>query len=170
MVDCLYVVDGIEVRFIKFQYITSEEGERVILYTTARNYKIDGKDMPAFLQGWIPVEREGVKYYDHLSAESGLQAPANNFIPGIVTVDEQYNAMLINFMQALMDDNMNMQAKLDVAYLGIKDLKAGPAGEAYIKQANTIAKLADMMIKGKLSVMGGIKLVSELMEKQKNKG
>lgn len=164
---CSYMVDGIEIRLGDYTIFT--ENETIVLYTSARHHSVKFEDMPEFLRHWIPKEVEGMPHYNHIMAEAGITVPVNSKLPPPLTPEDQIKTMFVEFMKGMMDGDAGIQDKLNTAYLNIKDLKAGNAGEGFIKQANQIANIVDKMIKGKLSVLQGFNLTIKLLDRDKKK-
>lgn len=170
MINCTYMVDGVEVRLEDHQIFT--DNETIILYTSARHHSVKFIDMPEFLRHWVPKQVEGMPYYNHILEEAGITVPANSKLPAPLqepTPEEQIKTMFVDFMKDMIAGDKNIQDKLNTAYLNLKDLKAGNSGEGFLRQANQIANIVDKMIKGKLSILQGFNLTIKILEMDKKK-
>ena len=164
MIDAIFVVDGIDIRFVKFEIY--EEQQFVQLYTTARYHKVSFDQMPTFLSEWIPKNVEGAGFYDHIGIECGI---INNGVPPKpITPLQQLASMFLPEMEAGLKDMEYIRKQMQAAIINVKDLGNKPGGANINQQSNTIAKLADIMLKTRVVNMQYFNTAAKLL-KEDNK-
>lgn len=168
MHNCSYAVDGVAITFTHHEIFPAND--TIVLYTTARHHTVKLDDMPEYLRHWVPVEEEGMPYFNHIWAEAGVVVPANSKLPAPITPEDHMKALYLKTIEDLLNDMESIRENLKAATLNIKDPKSGVAGQNFINQANQIANLNDKRIKNNASLIQAFGLLHKMVAKGKDKG
>lgn len=152
MINKFYVVDGVEIMFVKF--LNLEALEKIRLETTVRWYEVPYDQMPDVLAKWIPVEgNSGKPTYDHRYAEMGVVPPRDNNLPVAANLNDPkdreilLNTLFVDFIQNSINKSKVLEDKLEKSMINLKDPKNGTLGSAAIEQSKQMTNAVEASIK-----------------------